>query len=162
MPPNYIYSTITADRRYSIIFRNMPTMDSGKVKAKQVGRFLLQRLKLEDGFQVGGRGELGEANRRMWPPRKCVQSFGPVLKTPKTEYTFSWWVFCTPTQNRLRTRLCRTGRSTWLYSILFFFTNEERHLLPLEIGNKGSQVCVKRGRGFSFVCVPTNVGCIVE
>ena len=43
----------------------MPTMDSGKVEAKQVGRFPLQRLKLEDGFQVGGRGEVGEAYRRM-------------------------------------------------------------------------------------------------
>ena len=40
------------------------------------------------------------------------------------------------------------------FNISFFFINEGRHLLPLEIGNKGSQVCVKRGRGFSFVCVP--------
>ena len=64
MPLNYIrLSQLMEDIPYFL--RNMPTMDSGKVEAKQVGRFPLQRLKLEDGFQVGGRGELGEANRRM-------------------------------------------------------------------------------------------------
>ena len=48
----------------------MPTMDFGKVEAKQVGRFPLQRLELEDGFQVEGWGKPGEGNRRMWPSRK--------------------------------------------------------------------------------------------
>ena len=64
-----IYLIITADRRYSF-FRNLPTMDFGKVEAKQVGRFPLQRLELEDGFQVEGWGKPGEGNRRMWPSRK--------------------------------------------------------------------------------------------
>ena len=50
----------------------MPTMDFGKVEAKQVGRFPFQRLKLEDGFQVEGWGKPGEDNRRMWPPGKSA------------------------------------------------------------------------------------------
>ena len=64
MPLNYI--------RLSQLMEDIPYFSAtclqwvlAKVKAKQVGRFPLQRLKLEDGFQVGGRGELGEANRRM-------------------------------------------------------------------------------------------------
>ena len=46
----------------------MPTMDFGKVEAKQVGMFPLQRLKLEDGFQVGGWGS----------PAKIIGGCGPL------------------------------------------------------------------------------------
>ena len=60
---------VTVDKRL-LFFRNLSTMNFGKVEAKQVGRFPFQRLDLEDGFQVEGWGKPGEGNRRMWPSRK--------------------------------------------------------------------------------------------
>ena len=58
---------ITVAKRY-LFFRNLSTMDFGKVEVKQVGRFPFQRLDLEDGFQVEGWGS----------PAKIIGGCGPL------------------------------------------------------------------------------------
>ena len=97
----------------------------------------MQRLELEDGSQVEGWGKPGEGNRRMWPSRKNVKSCGPVLKTPKTEYTFSWCVFVHPHKTVYAHGCVELGdRPDFGFS--FFLTTKGRHLSPVEIGNEGS------------------------